>query len=818
MVFSFKIDANGEAYFISLHNNKVDVIWNNDAVHPNQIAAFIVTNTEGVQYRFDSIERSIPFKDEDILLNPITSWNISKITYPNGQEVVYTYIDDIFTSHDFSARGAALSTNVAGDLTNNPVFFTPVYGESLSSTTIHRKILSSISFPRGKIDFFLKEGHPRDIYERILLSDNHGDTGLSDDHGNIVCDYKLFHDGSRDMLNSITKNGIDHYDFEYFNHIAGNTTSSNIPDFIETFPGLPVQVPYAQDRWKYFNGAYDNTALLSIPSSNHTANLNPSFEHTRRGALKKISYPTKGTTEIIYEQNQIASTNILNASNLESLPLDRTFTHQMQLDGLSGNENYKESTQRITFNNTTVATISHNLQTQNLEDTHLVISINKIENCDYDAIYPPEALPFRTNGFNYTSLAPYLRDEILRLDLENVNPEIPPICPAYIFEWSPAGTGVGAANEFGNSQGKVLILPGTYEVSIYSNFNKISTASAEVTINYNGEQANSTASQFVNEDVGGLRVKELRDCTNEGECYSRIFNYTNEQGYSSGRLMIDPLRRLVSNYRAILGDGSSINTNIYDYSTEYTPSNSDFGSTVFYGQVGESLFEERFNGFTLSEYEYPRQETLYEYPDRPRGIDIDKGRMLRNEVHKFISRTDNVPTGIVGETISVTETETLQASTNDYQPLRKLIDENGLDTDPAHPLSFKVVRILDRVLDFSRYSYDEFSSNEEEIAALRALYQIVPYKEVDLSHQLIETVSTGSEENGEITQRTTNTYNNLQMATQKVTDSRGDVLKTEYFYPFNSPSVGVHLDMIDANQIAKPVEVKRYWNNELTMI
>ena len=71
---------------------------------------------------------------------------------------------------------------------------------------------------------------------------------------------------------------------EYFN----NTLPSSISAFTTSI-----------DCWNYYNGATNTTLLPQFG-----ANRNPDLASTRTGAMKKIIYPTGGTTEFEYELNE----------------------------------------------------------------------------------------------------------------------------------------------------------------------------------------------------------------------------------------------------------------------------------------------------------------------------------------------------------------------------------------------------------------------------------------------------------------------------------------------------------------------------------
>jgi hypothetical protein len=65
---------------------------------------------------------------------------------------------------------------------------------------------------------------------------------------------------------------------------------------------LIYQLPYAIDYWGFDNGANTNTSLIADAPFN--ANRSTNFTTTLKGALTKITYPTAGSTEFVYEQNE----------------------------------------------------------------------------------------------------------------------------------------------------------------------------------------------------------------------------------------------------------------------------------------------------------------------------------------------------------------------------------------------------------------------------------------------------------------------------------------------------------------------------------
>ncbi|HEX7903806.1 MAG TPA: DUF5977 domain-containing protein [Chitinophagaceae bacterium] len=82
---------------------------------------------------------------------------------------------------------------------------------------------------------------------------------------------------------------------------------------------FPSRLSYAQDHWGYFNGVTTNTSLIpsmlwkDISGNSHYEQGDdrlPVFEYVKLGALKTITYPTRGTTEFEYENNEVKDTLI----------------------------------------------------------------------------------------------------------------------------------------------------------------------------------------------------------------------------------------------------------------------------------------------------------------------------------------------------------------------------------------------------------------------------------------------------------------------------------------------------------------------------
>ncbi|WP_165903901.1 RHS repeat domain-containing protein [Hymenobacter gummosus] len=95
---------------------------------------------------------------------------------------------------------------------------------------------------------------------------------------------------------------------------------------------FPIRQSVAQDHWGYYNGAINNgggngnisdantettqSALLADPILGIRAAVrNPNFNFSRLGSLRRISYPTGGTTMLDYEANVLALDEVIEIRN-----------------------------------------------------------------------------------------------------------------------------------------------------------------------------------------------------------------------------------------------------------------------------------------------------------------------------------------------------------------------------------------------------------------------------------------------------------------------------------------------------------------------
>ncbi len=117
-------------------------------------------------------------------------------------------------------------------------------------------------------------------------------------------------------LDAVTENNISTHSFEYFN---------------ESF--VPNKTYMGQDYWGFYNGAYNRDIFIpyiyshvsqySIFDQEKKAKRLPSENFAKIFSLKKIHYPTKGSTEFDYELNTYDDNGNFNDAPIPAVPISK---------------------------------------------------------------------------------------------------------------------------------------------------------------------------------------------------------------------------------------------------------------------------------------------------------------------------------------------------------------------------------------------------------------------------------------------------------------------------------------------------------------
>lgn len=324
------------------------------------IEGFVITTPNGTKYYFGipNIPPAAPYCDPIEVISTytssngtafnqvISSWYLYKVVSLDGASVIeLKYERDYFAT--FSFYNPILPNTVNNSQTTNPQSYQFV-------KNLHAAVrISRIQSANNRIDFI--PGIVRqDIsgWNRISLNGNDevnttsrslGSIQVWDLSGNCLKKFNL----SQDYFIDNTTPAVSYFSFINYDKYRLRLTgvqevscdgSKEIPPFsFEYFSEtVPRQLSFARDHWGYNNGVITNTALYpsltrgGIVSLNSekgiaTADRESYFPAMRAGTLKKITYPTGGSTAFDFEANSFwLSSNI--TKNVGGLRV-KTITH-----------------------------------------------------------------------------------------------------------------------------------------------------------------------------------------------------------------------------------------------------------------------------------------------------------------------------------------------------------------------------------------------------------------------------------------------------------------------------------------------------------
>lgn len=220
------------------------------------------------------------------------AWYLTKIIYHTGEHINFYYSN---TNYSYiSARSESVDViptqggcqNKINPTNTFPIkrieHFSHVMGKQLDSITSNNAI-------DGKIIFYYN--HP----DHEIIGYNHVSTiEYKNMRGEIINKIDFTYlppmSNQRCFLKGINFKDSTNYDFEYLNPQA-----------------LPKRLSYSQDHWGYFNNKVNSTLVpkpyddILYNGFTGAADRNVDTLASQQGLLNKIVYPTKGTSEIIYE-------------------------------------------------------------------------------------------------------------------------------------------------------------------------------------------------------------------------------------------------------------------------------------------------------------------------------------------------------------------------------------------------------------------------------------------------------------------------------------------------------------------------------------
>jgi len=299
-LFMFNFPGHSGKFVYDKDNNIILIPLQDLKIEENVYNGFCITCSDGVKYYFEESEE-VMSRMSFITPPPpptttINSWYLTRIVHPFGDTVefeyaldgyyYYTSVCETYTVLDPPGQNACGSFEL-----NDPGKNGPFKNKSTVAGKRLTKIYSSNS-EYGEVDFLSNHASP-DVPGFNLITNI---TVIDPDSIEIErfdFNYTTYHPGLRVFLNEVMfKDVSKYYRMEYIH-----------PD------SLPIRLSYAQDHWGYYNGAVNNINFYPEISDNlffsdiNGANKEPNGIYSRIGLLQKITYPTKGYSEIFYEPN-----------------------------------------------------------------------------------------------------------------------------------------------------------------------------------------------------------------------------------------------------------------------------------------------------------------------------------------------------------------------------------------------------------------------------------------------------------------------------------------------------------------------------------
>jgi len=740
MSVTFYFDENRNPVIKPYKPYKIQIV-NNDFSF-NQ--GFKITDDQGVQYYFQDIEttkRTLPIPLGE-LGSAMTGgyksgWKLSKIILTNNKEILFNYEG---TEHHQSIKYQSFRQRISGD---------PNCNSSATSTstryyTINSKLIKNIVFPKGKIVF---DNTIVSTYIENKYLSHLDKVSVINKNNQVVNTFNLNFDNlnkTRKLLKNVRVNN-DHkntYTFDYY---------GSPPDEI---------LFYQQDFWGYYNNNTTKFLVNSFESYDIYGGRHPHFERTRLGALKKITYPTKGSTELEYEINTV------DAENAADIP-----------SSCQGSELNLKTSSRIAYNWT---------------DTTTGSKIDQSEEFTIEAGFQYVYLHLLTEKISQSNNGSFGVYGKATARLEKVNGETVG-CPDIECYDGPNGEGcdyasISLGGPIHNSPGKqerkrhYKLKPGTYRlVTEVENrvggyeYGDIMVADAKILTQPQSEPE-------VSYETGGLRISKMKNCpsnTNSGiglNCVEKEFKYEDQNNISYGKLF---RKRNITDYELTVSEKPFINVictatfKMYSSSSN-VPLGYFTGSHIFYDTVIERTkgSDGDYLGSIKKTFVCSPVEQNLTFP----FLDVDNKEFKNGK-----PLTEKVYNNIFVHPIS---------------EKKYIYDFDGNGT-PLRGINQRVYSLAIGVY------YDNNADNGPD--GYKSNHTIFRN---DTDREWLTKITTKEKlGNGTIETETSNIYNNPQghIQFESITDSKGERKHKSFVYPYSQAPSAINTKLINKNRIGSPI-------------
>lgn len=361
-VFSF--NANGLSGRIVFDNDKKPHVVPYQKIKveplfsPTGISNWKLTDEDGNIYEFSAVETSDYESGDYIKLNIPNAWYLTKITPATGG-----YIGFYYEPESLPTSTSASQQEYVTKKANPYVDCSMPSSTSLSYTTMHTQRLARITWPSGEMLF--NNGKER---QDLPVTYELGSIIINDSNELRVKSFEFgYANPGRLILKSVTKVGRDGttkanpYTFDYYGEAESYPSFDYGSDF------------YKQDHWGYYN---NNTVQSLLPRENISftsgttqaslslpgADRSPDFTKSVLGQLRRITYPTKGYTEVDYEGNdRLYEFDEVSTLDCDNINRERSETASAKTPSTTPGEPYVEQYKYITLSKPQCVKITYSL-------------------------------------------------------------------------------------------------------------------------------------------------------------------------------------------------------------------------------------------------------------------------------------------------------------------------------------------------------------------------------------------------------------------------------------------------------------------------
>lgn len=294
----------------------------------NSFSEIRIKTGDGYCYYFGGTQENVEFsKSSGSMAYSISGWKLRKITAPNGNTVEFIY--------DILQRDYSIFECYTPEIRAHAISTTGILGDKASSETIEytqttfHYLLSEIQINGDSLVCFVyddksaKENEENDfngtflpsrheVYEEIFDEKRLASIHIKNNNSQTVENVNLTHTFTSDdsgsarmFLTKLTSKQSGSHSFEY--------------DGVPYSTGFPKNDTYATDYWGFWNGqsaAFSLKSYIMNPADGQTCRdlyaqlrdgqvKNANFDYAKKGAMSKITYPTGGYSEIMYEPHVV---------------------------------------------------------------------------------------------------------------------------------------------------------------------------------------------------------------------------------------------------------------------------------------------------------------------------------------------------------------------------------------------------------------------------------------------------------------------------------------------------------------------------------